>query len=84
MAVRFHPHAKGRMEDRGATENEVIAAVEQGETFSAKFGRTGFRRNFPFQDEWRGKRDYHTKQIEVFAVQEGNDWLVLTVITRYF
>jgi len=83
MSVRFHPHALGRMEERGATEEEVRATIEQGERFPAKFGRTGFRRNFPFDDEWRG-RYYRTKQVEAFAVQEGPDWLAITVITRYF
>jgi hypothetical protein len=48
MAVRFHPHARERMGERGATEDEVRATVKQGEQFPAKFGRTGFRRNFPF------------------------------------
>jgi hypothetical protein len=83
MAVRFHPHARERMGERGATEDEVIATVEQGERFQAKFGRTGFRRNFPFDSEWRGKH-CGTKQVEAYAVQEGPDWLVITIITRYF
>jgi len=56
MVVRFHPHARERMRERGATEDEV---------------------------RWRGK--YHrTKQVEAYTVQEGPDWLVITVITRYF
>ena len=83
MAVLLHPHARERMVERGATEAEVIAAVEAGERFSARFGRTGFRRNFRFDSVWRG-RYYGTKQIEAFAVQEGNNWLVITVITRYY
>ena len=83
MAVRFHPHAQERMRERGATEDEVQAAVERGERFPAKFGRTGFRRNFAFDSQWRGKH-YGTKQVEVYAVQEDSDWLVITVITRYF
>jgi hypothetical protein len=83
MPVRFHPHAQQRMGERGATEDEVRATVEQGEQFPARFGRTGFRRNFPFDDEWRG-RYYRTKQVEAYAVQEDVDWLVITVITRYF
>jgi len=61
----------------------VRATVEQGESFPAKFGRTGFRRNFRF-DQHRHGRQYHTKQIEAYAVQEGPDWLVITVLTRYF
>ena len=46
MNVRLHPHAAARLIERGATEEEVVNAVETGEKFSAKFGRTGFRRNF--------------------------------------
>jgi len=83
MAVRFHAHARERMRERGAGEQEVTATVEQGERFPAKFGRTGFRRNFPFEGVWRGRR-YANKQVEAYAVQEDDDWLVITVITRYF
>lgn len=69
--------------ERGATEDEVRATVETGERFSAKFGRSGFRRNFPFGAAWRG-RTYATKQVEAYAVSEDGDWLVITVIVRYF
>lgn len=81
--VKIHPHARERMTERGATEQEIIATVENGETFPAKFGRTGFRRNFFFDGIWRGKQ-YATKQIEAIAVKENSDWMVITVITRYF
>jgi hypothetical protein len=57
--------------------------VENGEQFPAKFGRTGFRRNFLYEREWRGKR-YQNKQIEAYAIFENGDWLVITVITRFF
>lgn len=82
MSVRIHPHARERMAERGATEAEVIATVEDGERFPAKFGRTGFRRNFAFEGERSGRR-YRTKQVEAFAVQEDG-WLVITVIVKYF
>ena len=82
MSTRIHPHARQRMAERGATEAEIIAAVEQGEKFPAKFGRTGFRRNFAYEQKWR-ERFYRTKQLEVIAVAE-NGWLVLTVVVRYF
>jgi adenylate cyclase class IV len=71
------------MDERGATEKEVRLAVEEGEQFKAKFGRIGFRRNFVFEKQWQRKY-YKTKQIEVYAVQEGEDWLVISVIVRYF
>jgi hypothetical protein len=83
MTVRFHPHALERLRERGATEDEAAATVLYGEQFSAKFGRTGFRRNFPFTTEWRGRR-FGNKQVEVYAVQENSDWLVITAIVRYF
>ena len=83
MAVRFHPHAEQRTVERGATDSEVSAAIQGGEQFDAKFGRAGFRRNFVFDKQWRGKY-YGTKQLEAFAVREGKDWLVISVIVRYF
>jgi hypothetical protein len=83
MRVRFHPHARERLAERGATEEEVIRAVEAGERFEAQFGRTGFRRNLPFEEQWRGKH-YSTKQIEAFAVRRYDGWLVISVVTRYF
>ena len=83
MAVRLHPHAVARIAERGATFEEVETTVVGGERFPARFGRTGFRRNFAFGGDWRGKR-YRTKQIEAFAVEERGDWLVITVLVRYF
>lgn len=84
MEIRFHPHAQERMGERGATEHEVRTTVEMGERFPAKFGRVGFRRNFPYDRLWRGQL-YPTKQVEVYAEEEKpQEWLVITVITRYF
>ena len=83
MSIQIHPHARERMKERGASRDEVKATIEKGEQFPAKFGRSGFRRNFPFDGKWGG-RDYGTKQVEVYAIEEGSDWLVITVITRYF
>jgi hypothetical protein len=66
-----------------AQANPRLSELEGGECFPAKFGRTGFRRNFAFKGLWRGKR-YGTKQIEAYAVQESGRWLVITVLVRYF
>ena len=75
MIVRLHPHALERLAERGATEEEVRATVLGGESFPAKFGR--------FDSVWRD-RHYAIKQVEAFAVREGADWLVITVVTRYY
>lgn len=83
MKIELHAHARERLAERGATEAEVVSTVVEGERFPAKFGRVGFRRNFPFDGVWRGRR-YSTKQVEAYAVQDKRRWLVITVITRYF
>ena len=80
---RIHPHARDRMAERGAIELEVAKTVTDGEQFPAQFGRQGFRRNFISQGDWRGK-PYLTKQIEAYGVFEDGDWLVITVIVKYF
>jgi hypothetical protein len=80
--IRLHPHARQRLAERGASESEVIATVERGERIPVKFGRTGFRRNFAYNDVWRGRR-YATKQVEAIAVQESG-WLVITVLVRFY
>ncbi|VAX35227.1 hypothetical protein MNBD_UNCLBAC01-1685 [hydrothermal vent metagenome] len=83
MKIIIHPHAKERMQERGALEKEVEDTIMQGEQFPAKFGRVGFRRNFVFKSK-RAEKFYETKQIEAYAVKEKNVWIVITVITRYF
>lgn len=81
--IRIHPHAVARLNERGATEAEVISTIRSGESFAARLGRGGFRRNFQFDGFWRGKR-YATKQVEVIAVKEADTWIVITVLVRYF
>lgn len=84
MLVQLHPHARERMQERGASEAEVVTTVLQGERFEAKHGRQGFRRNFPYNCIWMG-RHYSNKQIQAYAVEEPSGaWLAITVIVRYF
>ncbi|MCL6476480.1 MAG: hypothetical protein K6U75_15685 [Firmicutes bacterium] len=71
------------MSERGATEEEVVTTVQEGEQFSAKFGRCGYRRNFAQSGTWRG-RVYPTKQVEVYAAEEDVTIVVVTVIVKYF
>ncbi len=82
MNIRLHPHARDRLPERGASEAEVVATVEGGESFPAKFDRTGFRRNFAYNGLWHGKQ-YANKQVEAYAVPEDG-WLVITVIVKFF
>ncbi|MDQ1350207.1 MAG: hypothetical protein QG657_508 [Acidobacteriota bacterium] len=81
--IKIHPHAAERMKERGANEEEVIEAVENGEMFPVKFERSGFRRNFPFNGTWNNKR-YNTKQVEAIAIYEADTWIVITVLVKFF
>ena len=81
--MKLHPHAVARMRERGASTEEVASTLADGERFAAKFGREGFRRNFAFDGLWRERR-HHMKQIEVYAIWEDGDWLVISVIVKYF
>lgn len=83
--MRLHPHAVQRLAERGTTEEEVVVTVREGERFPAKFGRTGFRRNFAYNREWQG-RQYANKQVEAYAVEEDEkgSGLVIASIVRYF
>ena len=72
MNIEFHSHALERMTERGATKEEVIETIMEGEQFPAKYGRIGFRKNFPFFGQWR-KKYYNTKQIEVYAINENGN-----------
>ena len=81
--MKLHSHAIARMIERGASEEEVVGAIREGERFPAKFGRQGFRRNLNFDENWRGQH-YGTKQIEAIAIYEDGDWLVISVIVKYF
>ena len=73
---------KGRLE-RGATIEEIKETVAGGEEFPVKYERTGFRKNFSFDNLWNGKH-YSTKQIECYCVKENNHWLVITVLVKFF
>jgi hypothetical protein len=84
MKVDIHPHAIARMNERGATRNEVEYTVGNGKRRPAKYGRTRFAHTFPYNREWYGKR-YGRKLVEAYAVDRGtDDWFVVTVIVKYF
>ncbi len=51
MHIHIHSHAKERMKERGATEQEVKLTAQHGEQFPAKFNRAGFRRNFSYNSD---------------------------------
>jgi len=83
MAIIIHPHALQRMEERGASQEEIQRTIENGHVLPAKFGRRTYGMTFPFGDYWR-EHFYEHKQIEVYGVTEGEDIIVETVVVKYF
>ena len=81
--IVFPEHALERMEERGASRHEVRKAIREGDSSEARHGRTEFRYTFPFEDEWNGTY-YDYKELIVYAVDDDGDWIVVTVIPRYY
>jgi hypothetical protein len=81
--VFFSTHARTKMSDRGASEEEVIEAVREGSFEPARKGRLLFRKNFPFGRSWRGKR-YFVKQVAPVIAEEKDKLIVITVYVYYF
>ena len=79
-------HALERMEERGASRQEVRRTVREGESFPDRQDRTGFRFEFEFGAEWNGTY-YEKKELTVYAApggEDGSDWIVVTVISRFY
>ena len=81
--IVFSRHALDQVPARGATPEEVEAAIRSGEQVPAKAGRRAYRKNFPFQKHWKG-RYYETKQVMPSVVEEAERLVVVTVYVFYF
>jgi hypothetical protein len=81
-AIRLSSHARARMRQRGAAEEEVAEAVRTAPWTDAERGRHECRKDFPFNREWNGKV-YATKQIRPIFVEEAQEILVVTVYVYY-
>lgn len=76
--IKFSQHALDNMIDRGAIEEEVKMAIRSGECFPAKKGRLAFRKNFCYNNVWKGKF-YHVKQVMPIVAEEPDRFVVVTV-----
>lgn len=82
MDIRLHPHARIRMVERGATENEARETIETRERFPAEFAGTDFWKDFVFQVEWNGQ--YYINKANRSICEEDDGWTVISLIVRYF
>jgi len=80
--IRLSAHAAGYMAKRGFTLAEVEEAIGLGSWEPAELGRLDCRKDFPFNQDWNGKR-YATKQVRPVFVDEPGEIVVITVYTYY-
>ncbi|GAB4324802.1 MAG: hypothetical protein Kow0074_18100 [Candidatus Zixiibacteriota bacterium] len=81
--VTFSRHALDQMRERGAGQDEVEAAITDGESAPARAGRLAFRLNFPYNSYWGGTF-YATKQVMPIVADEPERYVVVTVYVFYF
>jgi hypothetical protein len=81
--IVFSKHALEQMPDRGATSEEVEAAIRAGEVTAAKSKRFAYRKNFTFNKSWKG-RYYAVKQVMPIVTEESDKIIVVTVYVFYF
>jgi len=83
LRVEISDHARAQMAERGVDEEEVVAAVREGEVEPARGGRKMFRKNFQYGKTWRG-RHYAVKQVAPVVAVEPDRVVVVTVYAFYF
>jgi hypothetical protein len=83
VRIVIHHHALERMEERGATREEIQKTIKSGRISPAKFGRQRYGLTFSFADRWRG-HFYEHKHIEVYCVDDRDSRIVITVVVKYF
>lgn len=83
ITIEISRHAREQMLERGASEEEVVASIRTGIAEPARNQRTMYRKNFQFEDTWRG-RYYNVKQVAPVVATESDRLVVVTVFTYYF
>ena len=82
-SVIFSAHARDQMRYRGATEAEVIDAINETEWSTAALGRLECEKDFPYNGEWNGEH-YQTKKVRPIFVDEESVIVIVTVYAYYF
>lgn len=81
--ILFSNHSKLKMIDRGTNADEVIKAIYEGSSEPARKGRKLYRKNFPYNKTWRGRK-YSLKQVAPVVKEEDDHLMVITVYVYYF
>lgn len=81
--IRLSGHARENMRYRGATEQEIVEAIQNAPWAPADQGRLECRKDFTYGQIWNGKF-YATKQVRPIFAEEADQIVVVTVYVYYF
>lgn len=81
--IVFTTHARQRIQERGASEEDVIEAIRIGRKEPAQRGFFQYRLNLEFKREWAGQF-YDVQQVAPVVAEEENRKIVVTVYVFYF
>ncbi len=82
MNIIIEPHTLERAETRGATIEEIIEVIKNGDDFPAKYGKLGKMKIFDFKKE-RNSKYYQQKRIEVIYLKKEENIITVTVYVYY-
>ena len=82
MKIIIDKHTFDRAEERGASREEIVDVISNGESIPAKHSRLARSKVFPYQRERNGKY-YEEKRIEVFYILENDTIITVTVYVFY-
>jgi hypothetical protein len=81
--IRLTLHAQEQCRERGTNEAEVRMAIAKGRREAAKHGRSLYRLNLAYANEWQG-REYAVKQVAPVVAETDDEFVVITAYTFYF
>jgi hypothetical protein len=81
--IRFSRHARERLRDRGAKEEEVVETIRTTPWIPVGSQRFECRKDFPYGVDWNGQF-YATKQVRPIFVEEPSEIVVVTVYVYFF
>ena len=81
--IRLSAHATEQARHRGATEEEIAAAIREGQWRAAERGRLEVSKDFPYNAEWNGKL-YSNKRVRPIFTERRGEVVVVTVYVYYF
>ena len=76
-------HAQEQMRERGASREEVLAAIARGQPEPARNNRVMYRLNIAYNARW-GEKTYAVKQVAPVVAEEPDRLIVVTVYAFYF